>query len=121
MNTPLQITERDTMPTEPITTRTGELGPVEVLFEVDENLDDAQARYGHEVVFSRYKAQLVIDLQAFIRTQMKGGKAPNDIQAAVDSWKPGVKAKGKSQAEKAEDYLSKLTPEQRAELLAKYS
>jgi len=109
------------LPVETISTKTGELESVITSFDIDELIDDAVARYGHEVVHSRYKAQLIIDLQAFIRTKMKAGIDAAAIQASVDSWKPGVKSRPKSALEKADDFLSKLTDEQREELFSRHS
>jgi len=109
------------MAVETISTKTGDLEAVVIQFEIDEAIDDATARYGHEVVHSRYKAQLIIDLQAFIRTKLKAGIDASTIQTSVDSWKPGVKSRPKSALEKADDFLSKLTDEQRDEILGRYS
>ena len=52
-----------------------------------------------------------------MRGMLRNGQAEEAIQAAVDSWRPGIKARGKSQAEKARDMLAKLSPEEREELL----
>jgi len=109
------------LPIETISTKTGDLESIDTQFEFDDLLDDAVARYGHEVVFSRYKAQLTIDLQAFIRTKMKASIDAATIQTSVDSWKPGVKSRPKNALEKADDFLSKLTNEQREELFSRHS
>jgi hypothetical protein len=60
-------------------------------------------------------------MQAFIRTKMKAGIDGATIQTSVDSWKPGVKSRPKSALEKADDFLSKLTDEQREELFSRHS
>lgn len=78
-------------------------------------------KYGEEAVYSRARASFVIDIQSMMRSAIKGEKKQNEIQKLVEEWKPGVKAKGRSTAEKAEDLLSKLTDEEKAALLAKFA
>lgn len=109
------------MPVEKITAKLKDSQPVTVDFDVDEKLKDAVKRYGEDIVMSRYRSSLVIDLQAFMRGLLKQNKTPEEIQAAVDAWQPGVKARGKSPAEKARDLFSKMSPEERAELLKQYA
>ena len=88
--------------------------------EMPENIEQAVEEYGDEIVFSRFRASLVIDIQAFMRSYLKGEdpKTQDEIQTLVDDWRPGVKARGKSPTEKAKDLFSKLSAEQKAELLA---
>lgn len=93
-----------------------------VKYDLPDTVSEAVSKYGEEVVYSRFKASLVIDLQAFMRAKLTGEKFDSStLQAAVDGWQPGVRAKGKSVAEKVQDLLSKLTPEQRAELFAEFA
>jgi hypothetical protein len=94
-------------------------GPeVTVDFELDDNIQDAINRYGEDVVMSRYRASLIIDLQSFLRTQMKKESwTPDGIQQAVKNWVPGVKARGRSPAERAAELFSKLSEEEKAQLL----
>jgi len=95
---------------------------VVVEFELDKDTNEAISRYGEEVVFSRYKASLIIDLQAYMRSHMKGEDPSTqaELQALVDSWTPGTKAKGKSPAEKIRDLLGKLSGEDRAALAEEF-
>lgn len=98
-------------------------GPAcQVNFTMDENIKEAVDRYGEDVVFSRYKASLVIDLQSFLRGQMKSDppKDVAEIQGAVDEWAPGVKAKGRSPAERARDIFGKLSEDDRKSLLEEF-
>ena len=96
-------------------------GPtVTVDFDLDETLKEAVDRYGEAIVFSRYRASLVIDLQAYMRIMIKAKKTNDEIQAAVSEWKPGVKAKGRSPAERARDLFQKLSPEERRALLEEF-
>ncbi len=94
----------------------------QVNFTMDNTTEEAITRYGEDVVFSRYKASLVIDLQSFLRGQMKTDppKTADEIQGAVDEWAPGVKAKGRSPAERARDIFGKLSEDDRKALLEEF-
>ncbi|MCP3678754.1 MAG: hypothetical protein GY721_14625 [Deltaproteobacteria bacterium] len=91
--------------------------PVKVEFDVPETIEAAVAQFKEEVVFSRFRAQIIVDLQAYMRSLIKAEKTPDEIQEAVNAWEPGVKQKGKSPSEKARDMFSKLSDEDRAALL----
>ena len=93
-----------------------------VKFDLPETISEALGRWPEEVVYSRFKASLVIDLQAFIRAQIsKEDFDPSTLQQKVDEWKPEVRAKGQTLSEKVQDMLSKLSPEDRANLLAEFN
>jgi hypothetical protein len=92
----------------------------EVTYDFGDNLDESVALFGADVVFSRFKAAAIVDLQALIRRHLDGEtpKSEAEIQALVDAWKPGVTSrKRKSTKEKAEDLLSGLSLEERTRLL----
>ena len=109
------------MPIEQISAKLKDGEPVECDFDLDEKLQDAVDRYGEAIVFSRYRAQLIIDLQAYMRSLIKNDKVEDEIKTLVLEWRPGIKAKGKTPAEQAKDLFSKLTAEERADLLAEYN
>ena len=93
---------------------------VTVKYDFGDNLEDATDKFGDEVVYKRFRAAGVIDVQALIRRHM-GGEEPKDqkaIQAIVDEWKPGVTKARKSQKDKALDALSKLSETDRDALLS---
>lgn len=93
--------------------------PYTVKYDLPETIREATDRWGEEVVYSRFKASLVIDLQAFMRSHIgKDDFVPGDLQAKVNEWKPEVRAKGKTMAERVQEMLGKLSPEDRAALLA---
>ena len=98
--------------------------PVKVQIDLPQTVTEAiefhngQGLNGEDIVFSRYMASLIIDLQAYMRGAIKANKTPEEIQALVDAWKPGTKAKGKSPAEKMRDLFGKLSAEEREEVLA---
>ena len=78
--------------------------------------------FGDEVVFSRAKASLVIDLQAYIRGLLKQDppKTAEEIAKLVAEWRPGVKARGKTLEEKIAHLFGQLSEEKKAELLSRY-
>lgn len=98
--------------------------PVEVDYDFGGNLEEAVATFGEEVVFARYKASAIIDLQSLVRGQIRKVKEGETIdvakiQGVVAEWVPGVRqARGKSSEEKAKDAIGKLSPDARAALLA---
>lgn len=96
-------------------------GEVTAYYDLPTNLDAAVELFGHDAVYSRFKASLIIDIQAFMRGMMNKGKTDDEIRAAVSNWKPGVKVAGKTPKEKIADLFSKLSAEERAELLAKFT
>jgi hypothetical protein len=101
-----------------------------VKYDIPDSIQEALDRYPEEVVYSRFKGSLVIDLQSFMRTQIqKEDFSTANLELAVNGdgseenpgWAPGIRAKGKSVGEKIQDMLAKLTPEQREEILAEFA
>ena len=100
--------------------------PYTVEYPLPNNIGEATKSYGEEVVFGRFKSAIIIDLQGFMRSHIKTGetngdareKITKDLQAAVNGWKPGVRAPGKSPAEKVKDEFAKLDPDAKKKLLA---
>lgn len=87
-------------------------------FDMPETLAAMVEVLGEDVVISRAKASLVIDIQAGMRRLMEKGKTEEEVQAWVAGWKPEVREVGPrlSPFEKAMASVGKLTPEQREEL-----
>ena len=92
--------------------------PVKVQFDFGEPGAMA-AKFGGEVVESFAKSGIRVAVQDVIRGGIKAGKKPAEIQKLVDDYKPGVRKKGKSKAEKLQDSFKELTPEERKALLAR--
>ncbi|MFA5378310.1 MAG: hypothetical protein WC455_21330 [Dehalococcoidia bacterium] len=69
-------------------------GGVEVaaLVDLGDNLADATARFGEEVVFSNYQASVKITVQSRMRALKEKGKTDEEIQAELANFKPGVSA-----------------------------
>ena len=91
---------------------------VTVEYDIPEDLKGLRERFGDKVVAAHVNASVTIALQSFLRGQLKADKSPADIQKAVNEWKPGVRAPGKSAVDKAKDALEKLSPEERSAVLA---
>lgn len=61
-----------------------------IVVDLGENLADATARFGEEVIFSNYLANAKIGVQSGIRRYLEGGLSQEEIQAKFDNYKPGV-------------------------------
>ncbi len=90
---------------------------VSVEYDMPENLDGLTEKFGADAVASAAKDSLVISIQALLRRHID--KPQDELQAIVTDWKPGVRAPAvqKSAFEKATGALSKLSADERAELL----
>ena len=90
-----------------------------VLVDLGENLEDATSRFGAEVVFSNYLANVKIGVQSGIRRYIKAGLDDDAIQTKFDAYKPGVtldRVIDPIAAMAAK--LVKMTPEERKEAFA---
>ena len=91
---------------------------VTVQFDLPADLKGAVALYGEEVVYNKFASATVIDLQAVLRRNID--KPQEELQAIVNSWKPGVRAPAAKQSafEKASAAIGAITnPEERKALL----
>lgn len=101
--------------------------PISIQYNFGENLKAAVEKFGEEVVFSHYKSSAVIAVQSRIRAAMaedvESGKKPNSskIAESLKSYKVGIRAPAASKLEKAEKFVSKMSAEEKAELLKKLS
>ena len=91
---------------------------VQVDYDVPADLATLTKRFGESVVAAHASGSIVISLQAFIRRQIEKGSSLPDIQKAVTAWKPDVRSAVKQTAfEKVVANLSKLSPQERADML----
>ncbi len=91
----------------------------EVTKNMPSNIEDAVEMYGAEVVYSRLRGALVIDLQSFMRAQIKKKDFTEDgMQAAVNAWSPGTRGPGVSLAQKAENLMAGMSDDDLQALLA---
>ena len=63
---------------------------VEVQFDFGGSVEAAVEKFGAEVVYSNFTRASVITAQAAMRRMLETGKGQEEIQAAMNSWKPGV-------------------------------
>lgn len=92
--------------------------PVEFEYPIFDTVDENIKAYGADIVNSRFKAALVVDVQNIARNMIGKSKTAAEIVAYLKTWKPGVRAVGKTAFEKTMDLLGGLTEEQTAALLA---
>jgi hypothetical protein len=111
-----------------VTAQRGDDPPVDVNYDMAENLNELAQQFGEEIVFGHAKRSIVIALQGYMRTLMDKGKEDGKSQAevvdiiteAVKGWKPSQKKAPMSTADKAKDILSRLSPSEREALLNEY-
>ena len=61
-----------------------------IIVDLGEDVDDAIARFGKDVVFSNYLANVKIGVQSGIRRYLEAGKTQDEVQAAFATYKPGA-------------------------------
>ena len=91
-----------------------------VSYDFGDNLQDAVAKFGEDVVFSNMQQSMKISLQALIRRGIDKATEDEAIIAQAAAWKPGVASQ--RAADPVASITAKwaaLTPEARAELLKK--
>ena len=90
-----------------------------VNFDMPADLEALRAKFGDESVYAAATGAYVISLQALARRHIE--KSDEEIQALVDNWNPNERSPAVKQTafEKASSALSKLSAEEKAELLAK--
>lgn len=91
-----------------------------VSYDFGDTLDDAIALCGREVVHSQYMANARVGLQAIVRAKVKAGLSQDQIQSAVNAWKPGMVVE-KTTVDPLVAFSNAFkagSPEKRAELLA---
>ena len=102
---------------------------VSVPYSFGSNLDEAVSLFGHEVVFNRFKAAAVIDLQSLIRRGIRATNedgtpkySDDDILAQAAKWAPGIRSVNrKTKADKIKDMFKDMSEEDRAALIAQLS
>ena len=91
---------------------------VVVSYDFGENLQDAIAKFGEDVVFSNMRQSMKISLQALMRRGIDKDQTDEQILASVGAWKPGVASERSS--DPVATVLAKwqtLSPEKKAELM----
>lgn len=91
----------------------------EVSIPMPETIEEAVQAYGEEAVLSNALAHWRVTLQAAIRSGLKRGETPEQIQERLANAKMGVKVRG-AQVDPMQAFLAKFksaTPEEREQLL----
>jgi hypothetical protein len=86
-------------------------------YNLGDTIPELVEQFGEEVVISHVKRSITIALQAFMRVQLDGGKSTEEIQAAVATWKPGVRKAAKTPIERAREEFQRMSPADRAMLI----
>jgi len=97
---------------------------VTVAYNFGDNIADAIAKFGEDVVFAAFVADAKVGLQAAIRTKLRAKKEDEssytdaEVIEAASTWVPGAKTRTAADPmAKLQALLGKLTPEQKAALL----
>ncbi len=102
-----------------VSAKTKDKQPVTIEYDLPEHLEGLRKHFGDEVVNAAAKGAIVISLQAYIRRLIEKGKNHAEIQAECKVWKPDTRTVVKQTAfEKATGAVTKLSPEERKQLLA---
>ena len=95
-----------------------EVKEVVVQYDFGDNLAEAVAKFGEEIVFTNARRNMVIGLQGVIRRLIETNKAEL-AQSTADAYKPGVQMeRGKvDPKQRAIAAFRGMTPEERAEFI----
>jgi glutaminase len=90
-----------------------------ILYDFKETAEEAIGAFGAEVVHSNFIRASKVTAQAAMRRLLEAGKTEEEVQSAMDAWRPGVAL------ERSIDPLAatlakfgKLTPEEQAKFIA---
>lgn len=103
---------------ETTTTHEGQKLETTVTYDFGATVEEMVEKFGEKVIYSQILGALKISLQNYVRGLLRQGKDAKEIQKAVDAWKPGTKARGKSKIEKLREELAKMSEEERKALLS---
>ena len=90
-----------------------------VEYAMGETLAELVQTFGEDVVYNVARQQLVIKLQAVIRSGLDKGASDEEIRNHVKAWRPGVAARfGVDALKVAESKFDSLTPEEQDAYIA---
>lgn len=95
-----------------------ELGSVELEYDevLPATLAEAETRFGAETAFRQWRSGATVDIQKVIRPMLKDGKSKDEIITACKNWDGETSTADPVAA--AKRAVAKMSPEQKAELLA---
>ncbi len=84
-----------------------------VNYDFGDNIDEAVEKFTAEVVYKRFMAASIVDLQGLVRRGLSGDepKKADALQTSADEWKPGISKPRVSKQEKALAALEDLSAE----------
>lgn len=88
-----------------------------VKVQVGDTLDELGSQFGSDVVYSHARRSIIIAMQTSIRGALEAGKTPNEIQALMQDWKPGVKRPAKTPMDRIREEMARMSPEDRKRVL----
>jgi hypothetical protein len=59
-------------------------------YDTGNNLDEAISKFGKDLIFGKFNAQVTIDAAGVARSMLEANKTPTEIQAFLNTWKPGM-------------------------------
>lgn len=95
---------------------------VSVQYDIPTTVAGLVDKYGEEQTHALASRAITLAVQALVRQKVSAGANPEALQAAVDSWVPGVRAEAtkKTPMERAQSALSGLGKEELEALLREY-
>jgi len=94
-----------------------EEGFASVQIQFPETVNEAVDNLGEDVVYSLLKQEVVKRAQSAIRALIKSGKSAPEIQASLESWRPGLGRPKMSKVDKAIKLTSGMSDEELKALL----
>ena len=99
------------------TLQTGETATSTIKFP--ETVAETVSWLTEPVTMSIITRQLTLKVQSYMSTLLKGGKTAEEIQAAVNAWKPGMVKPKKSAVDRILEGFTELSPEEKKAMLEK--
>lgn len=93
------------------------LGPVTVKFDLGATTTEKVSKFGEEATNMNAESSMIVSIQDAIRACLRDGLDQKATQKKIDDWKPGVKRRTKTKAEKMREAYEQLSPEEKKELL----
>lgn len=88
-------------------------------FPIGSSIEEDVEMYGEEIVRDLWLRQAVVKAQSAIRRELQNGTHPDDIAEQLSGWRPDIQhTVEKDPRTSIKQDFKKLSPEERAELLA---
>ncbi|MEK0326607.1 MAG: hypothetical protein QQN63_12990, partial [Nitrosopumilus sp.] len=87
--------------------------------DIPDDPNEFVKKYSLPVVVSGSRQSIIVNLQDLERTGIKAGLSPAEIQKTITAYKPELKKRGKTKAEKLADKFAGLSADEKRSLLAR--